>query len=301
MKKVLFLVISLLTIVSFSKANGCITGSTDIIIGTTETYSVDPTLGQCNLCYNWNVSGGISIVGSRHMNSVVIRGNSIGTYTINVTYFDSTGCHNCSLIVNVIEQPCCTVLPIMQSYYICRGWSNGHGGVYIDHSNCNLAIDHMYISLTNAQFTSGALSGQSSGTIYSSFGFPGNIGNNPGCSNITVNIVVYYQNGCESSESELIVPEQDGKELQKAKIFPNPATSEINIDLSSLDGGVTYGVRLFDIETGKEIYNKNINSTNINSLLKINNLDEYRIIQVVILKDSHIVQNSKISIQKKNK
>lgn len=110
MKKTLFLLI--FNAVAFISFGQCfITGPSQFTVGQTVVYSIPTGTAQCNECYDWDInntnssiSGNVQIIGSDQGNSVSILGLSPGTFTLKVTYFDETGCHEC--FVNCIVVAC---------------------------------------------------------------------------------------------------------------------------------------------------------------------------------------------------
>ncbi|MGC4039888.1 MAG: T9SS type A sorting domain-containing protein [Flavobacterium sp.] len=98
MKK-MFLFLMLIGITASSYSQCTITGKTSIGNGSTQTYSVPSTLGQCSECYDWDiVSGNITQVSTSDQNNTFsIKATGLGAFQICVTYFDETGCHQCCL------------------------------------------------------------------------------------------------------------------------------------------------------------------------------------------------------------
>lgn len=112
-KFITFLIIGF-SIIGFAQRNpDCITGNLTITLGQTVTFTSTPT-AQCTGCYDWDINnnvtssdnqivGSIKIVGSDIGKTVQIQGMAVGPFSLQLTYFDETGCHICSFDGNVIS------------------------------------------------------------------------------------------------------------------------------------------------------------------------------------------------------
>ena len=91
---------------------GCINGNLTIPLGQSATYT--SPLAQCTSCYDWDINnngtssdnqtvGTVKIVGSDMGQSVQIQGIAVGAFSIQLTYFDETGCHVCCFNGNVVS------------------------------------------------------------------------------------------------------------------------------------------------------------------------------------------------------
>lgn len=107
------LLVMALTVMSYAQCNtGCITGNLTIPVGQTATYT--SPAAQCTNCYDWDINnsptssdnqtvGNVKIVGSDITQSVQIQGLAVGAFSIQLTYFDETGCHTCCFNGNVVS------------------------------------------------------------------------------------------------------------------------------------------------------------------------------------------------------
>jgi hypothetical protein len=303
MKKKDLLITLIFTLFSFT-VKAQITGPTTIHFNDQETYSI-PNLGQCSQCYDWDETGDITIVSSDMNNSVTIQaGNSAGNGVLTVTYFNETGCHEITLPITVeCEGPGCDIIelpggcciPTLDSYFICRGWLGGHGAVYIDFTgnDCDRrSVSSIDWVVNGAVFSSGPLKGQSSGTTFGA-GSPGNIQSD--CNRIRVTATVHYNNGCP--DVTLTENIDIGSGPRKTIIYPNPTKSEINIDLFELKKMNEVEIKLFDLNTGKEVYSKKVLKSELNETITINRLDNYKSLKIVILNDGKIIKKSTILIE----
>lgn len=120
MKKLLSILLIGLSITGYSQEeidcnNGCISGNAVIYVGQTYTFTSNE-IAQCNSCYDWDINndpnssdnqtvGTIKIVNSDLAQSVQIQGISVGTFNLQLTYFDETGCHVCCFKGHVLSGP----------------------------------------------------------------------------------------------------------------------------------------------------------------------------------------------------
>ena len=125
MKKFFLILLSIgFSIMSYAQrsTSSCITGSLSIILGQTLTFS-SPS-AQCTNCYDWDINnianssndqtfGTVKIVGTDMEQTVQIKGQALGSFSLQLTYFDETGCHTCFLNGNVVSGsgPIITPLP----------------------------------------------------------------------------------------------------------------------------------------------------------------------------------------------
>lgn len=80
---------------------GCISGVTTIPLGSTTTLFTVAN-AQCADCYDWDVNNsGLTIVGSDQTNSVILRGDAVGTYTVCANRISESGCNSCCITVVV--------------------------------------------------------------------------------------------------------------------------------------------------------------------------------------------------------
>ncbi len=302
-KTIIFL---FLIIFSFQVNAQCnISGPSTVNLGTSATFSI-PNLGQCTQCYDWDVlSSNINITSSDMNNNVTILATSIGQAHLRVTYFDENGCQTCDINFEVVPTPPVCCQPQLDSYFICRGWAGGHGAVYIDFTanNCDRnSVSSIDWIVNGAVFSTGPLTGQSSGTTYGP-GSPGNI--ESGCNRINVTATVHYNNGCPDVTLTEDVNIDSGPNdndpytgFGKILIYPNPTTSNLNIDFSMLKDVKKLEVKLYELNTGKEIYSKKILKEEFNKNISINHLDNYDLLKVIILNDGKVIKKSIVLIDK---
>lgn len=276
----------------------CLTGPTSLASGSSATYSI-PSVAQCTSCYDWDiVSGDASFLTSDQNNSVTIRANSSGPFTIKVIYLSESGCQTyCEQIINSSPSSCC--LPELNSYFNCGTWEQygGHGAVYIAFPDCDSnTVSTIDWVLSNAEFVSGSLTGQSSGTTTGS-GSPGNIGNY-NCNSIEVQATVHYNNGCSSKViNETIIP-LAGAPKKQATIYPNPAKSEINVNLGSLNNlspNNNLEVKVIEINTGREVYSQKVKN-NEKQELRIKGLESYNLLEVIIMNNGKVLNQKRVIV-----
>ncbi|NOU15944.1 MAG: T9SS type A sorting domain-containing protein [Bacteroidales bacterium] len=117
MKKIFSLILMIgFSIMSYSQCNtGCITGNLSITVGQTSTFT--SPIAQCTSCYDWDINGNaissdnqtvgtVKIVGTDMAQTVQIQGVAVGAFSLQLTYFDETGCHTCCFNGNVVGSPC---------------------------------------------------------------------------------------------------------------------------------------------------------------------------------------------------
>ncbi|WP_130735251.1 T9SS type A sorting domain-containing protein [Flavobacterium sp. J27] len=235
-----YLLLFSLLLFNFSFSQCLISGPSTINVGDTVVFSVPTGTAQCTECYDWDVSNSsvASIVGSDQNNTVSIQALTAGSFILQLTYFDETGCHTCSVEVNCIIVPnCCT--PTLSGFYECR--PNGTGGgtmVFESPSNCEVdwsKISSISVLLNGGTFTTSPYSGQSSITLNGPFSGSFNLSfsgqNCTGGSSVGVVADIYFNNGCshvqifENFFDQGTPFENADKKIQ---VYPNPSKSEIN-------------------------------------------------------------------------
>ena len=84
-----------------------VTGAASVCNNTTGNVYTG-TAGMSN--YSWSISGNGAIIGSTTGSSVTVTAGAAGTYTVNVTVTNASGCTNtCNQVVTVSGQPACSV------------------------------------------------------------------------------------------------------------------------------------------------------------------------------------------------
>lgn len=242
--------------------DGCITGNTSINVNQTYTFTSTAT-AQCSSCYDWDINGNstssdnstvgtLQIVGSDMGQTVSIKGISAGTFSIQLTYFDETGCHTCCFNGSVGNPPpnCC--IPTYQGAYTCQG----EGGPYTNailniQNNTSCTVDYSSITQiiidTDPWIISGTgVPGSTIKTIngpFTSTTLPGItfkvLG---GCQPYVSGLISYvFNNGCGTIVDEfhidnpnmLIAPQKESVRAD-INVFPNPASSVIRFDGADL-------------------------------------------------------------------
>lgn len=270
----------------FACNDGCITGNVTIVKGQTATFTSSPT-AQCTGCYDWDINGDpnstdnstvgtLQIVGSDIGKTVNLYGVAVGPFSIQLTYFDETGCHTCCFNGNVVNpQPnCCP--PVLGGTFECRGGRNT-GGILNINNNPNCPVDWAAISkidiwLNAAYFT--ASGGTSSKTIMGPFTGPMGFSvvdtrvecYNGNCFGAIVTIT--YNNGCAPVQLSTNICDNNtppGPLPKKNPIIvsPNPTNSIIKFDGTDLS---KYKISITD-DKGIEI----ISDRHIDSEINIQN------------------------------
>lgn len=275
-----------------------ITGPDFLSSGQSGTFTISNS-AQCSSCYDWDiVSGNATITSSDQNQSVTIQSNTSSSFKVKVTYFTESGC-----VVSCIKEcnpaTSCTQ-PELNSYFVCDGWEQygGHGAVYIAFPNGNTStVQSIDWVLTNAEFVSGSLTGQSSGTTYGS-GSPGNIANY-NCNNIGVQATVHYNNGCSPiTITETIVPSPGtggGLKSSSVAIYPNPSKSQIEINMSSVENIKDVQVKIIDISTGKVVYTKLLDGKS--KILNVSDLDKYSMLEVLFMKKQKVLFQKRVLVK----
>jgi len=273
-----------------------ISGPSSMEIGQSYTFTVNQT-AQCSECYDWDVTGSVSIVGSDQNQSVTIQRTDSGPYTICVNYIDETGCHYCC----ISGGQCC--IPYLDSYFICNGWDYGHGAIYIAYDElCDRnTVEYIEWDVNGAYFLNGPLAGQSSGITYGP-GSPGNIGASP-CPdnlNIFVTATVHFNNGCPPvTITQDIEPGMRISGEIKLKLFPNPATSFINVSLESQKSLQKVRIIGIDVLTGTEIFTQRLtgNDKVFTKRIEIPRAYHNKMLQVIVLDNGKITATKQVMIK----
>lgn len=259
----------------------CIVGPTTITVGQTVTFTSGNT-AQCTSCYDWDINGiatsfdnqtagTVKIVNSDMNQSVSIQGVSAGTFSLQLTFFDETGCHSCNINGTVVSAPANCCAPSISGWFECRGSGSGHEGGSLTISNsgsgCTVdwsAISQITIDLSGAIF-SGSDYGLSSITLNAPF-TGGTIvkpiyGDSPLCAygnNFGAFVTFYYNNGCAPVQKSgywynyntpVPINGTDQKINNLISVSPNPATSVLKFEGKDLS---KYRVSFFDTN-GNEV------------------------------------------------
>jgi hypothetical protein len=256
-----------------------ISGPLTINVGQTVTFtSVNDA--QCSQCYDWDINndsnssdnstiGNLQIVGSDMNKTVSIKGLSVGTGKICLTYFTESGCNSCCIDITVIDPPNCCA-PKLDGWFECRGSGSGNtGGQLLINDNPNCPVDWSKISSIDIWLNGANFLGMYSGNSITLTGpFTGPLGfsvidslvecfyGNDFGAIVTFN----YNNGCESVQvGGTWYDYNTPPSLQKKNeisIYPNPTNSTIEFKGVDLE---KYQVSIFDINGNSIIKNSKTN------------------------------------------
>ena len=259
-------IFSLLVVVIFSTTSysQCVSGNTNIPLGSTVTFS-SITAAQCASCYDWDINnnitssdnsivGNLQIIGSDMNQTVSIKGLALGAGSIQLTYFDETGCHQCTLAVYVVQvgANCCS--PDVEGSFECRGSGGGHEGGTVELVNpLGCTVDWTKVSQVTATLSGAVFSGTTLTTKtltgpftiapgFSVYGSASTCGYNH---SFTVTITITYNNSCPSvTKSGRFYNTGTPPRLSNPIIVsPNPTHSIIKFEGANLS---PYTISLFN-------------------------------------------------------
>lgn len=280
----------------FACNDGCITGSSNIYVGSTATFTSTPT-AQCTSCYDWDINGNatssdnsivgtVQIVGSDMGQTVSIKAISAGTFSINLTYFDETGCHTCCFTGTTSNPPPTCCLPILSGSYRCKG-GPGTGRLYLNNdSNCPTdwsKISSVTVSTNAGTFTT--VSGQVSSYTFSGSQLPlsGVVSTTGTCQpDVSFSVEYHFNNGCGTIVKDILFPNLNGPGAPATRsnsagdeiiVSPNPTSSTIHFNGQNLN---TYKVSIVS-EQGVEIISNRTLETEINISNQPNGIYFYKI------------------------
>lgn len=286
----------------------CISGALTINVGQTVNFSSIVT-AQCPQCYDWDINGdstssdnsivgNLQIVGSDMNSKVSIKGLSVGTGQICLTYFTESGAGSCCINVNIVDPPNCNA-PTLSGWFECRGSGPRTGGQLIINNDSSVdwsKISSINIWLNGATFNAApggdtkVLTGPFTGapgpyTITDSI--PGDCyyGNSFGAI-ITVN----YNNGCPSVQvggnwyDYNTPPSVQPKNA--ISVYPNPTNSTIEFKGLNLD---KYQISIYDI-SGNQIINRSKIDSKVNLTKQKSGIYIYKIEE-----NGKVIQEGKIT------
>ena len=283
----------------------CISGALTINVGQTVNFSSIVT-AQCPQCYDWDINGdstssdnsivgNLQIVGSDMNSTVSIKGLSVGTGQICLTYFTESGTGSCCINVNVVDPPNCNA-PTLSGVFFCRGGGQKTSGTLSinDNSVDWSKISSINIWLNGATFADGTdnmvaippfSSLPLSYQVYDSV--PGDCyyGNSFGAI-ITVN----YNNGCPSVQvggnwyDYNTPPSVQPKNA--ISVYPNPTNSTIEFKGLNLD---KYQISIYDI-SGNQIINRSKIDSKVNLTKQKSGIYIYKIEE-----NGKVIQEGKIT------
>jgi len=264
----------------------CITGPLQLEVGQTATYTATGS-AQCANCYDWDLNG-IDNIANDQNQTYQFNATDVGTFTICVRTFDDTGdCDPCCITVVVTdpEPPleCCFDYWAVPKYFPacftkCTGNLDNVWEIHQDY--CGTLPDGYTSAFANITLNSPATLGncQTCSSPITSQNGPVNSFNLAVCApynhSISFDIHIYDEDGnlvlvCEDEYFAFNVPVcgkgdpfVDGYNSDDSfalKIFPNPATNELNIES---DKKIT-SLMIFDKNGQVMISKKNVSASNI--------------------------------------
>lgn len=275
----------------------CINGPTVLYVGQQATYSTT-LVGQCSECYDWDASGGISIVGTDQQGNVTIQANGAGTFSLCVTAFDESGCNTCCL--TIVCQGCCT--PTFDAYFSCLN-SPGHGRASIDfldqQEGCSASVSTVYwdINGPGCVFAGGNLNGLTSGySTWQTYGFTGN----PNYGDIIiVRATVYFNNGCPPVSLQYIITVdcEFGTRSREGSVTVHKTIDGNSLDLQIGTDQELNDVNLFilDLQSGAPIYQEvipQLTPAGENRHVDLKGTLENRLIKILIRKGASTLYES---------
>ena len=269
-------VFSLLLIIGFSVitysqcSTGCISGNLTITLGQTLTFS-SANLAQCTSCYDWDINssatstdnqtvGNVKIIGSDMNKTVQIQGLALGSFSIQLTYFDETGCHQCCFNGTVIPVGTNCNAPDIDGWFECQNSNTGGQIIILGSTSVSWAnILKIEIELNGATFVAAPYTGQNLITLNGPFtdGFAKHV-YSPACAyqkSFGAFVRFYYKNGCPMVQKvgnyfdQGTPPKSLAKVNNTITLSPNPTNSIINFDGINME---KYTITIFD-ENGKII------------------------------------------------
>ncbi len=282
-----------------------------IVDGNLYTFSISNSLAQCIDCHDWDITGFSTPGGgpviqhsaSDEKNEFTVEAISSGTFTLQVTYFNETGCHTCQKNITVtITEPC--IEPEIGGKLYCLQ-NPPIGTVYLDPNSVDISNINNITWIFDPNDNPGNYNGfkflGNNQTFIQSFNKASNFSEDftmiSGCPSnrylcLDYNIEFEDPTTCGAG---YIVGSVCGYLLDPSPfttIFPNPADKEITVSLSNLkDKTVTL-----------EVYNAS--GAKVNSKKVIITSNEY-LQQIDLSKSSgkllllKVVENGKVIDTKK--
>ncbi|MEM0998834.1 MAG: T9SS type A sorting domain-containing protein [Bacteroidota bacterium] len=218
-------------------------------VNQTRTYSLPSGSGQCSNCYDWDVVGAAQVIGSDMGNSVQIRRNSNGSFTVSVRYINEAGCQSCSVFVPSIVTGCNFTVAINNQYFL------GLGNVGISANT----IPQVGMGATyNWTVTYQNNTTNSATTNVANVFFPATTANKIVSASVTVDF-----NGCSAADNIFFFPpipevnggfgklaggngsgEADAPE-RKFELYPNPVNNSVIVKGANRNG---YTISVLDLQ-----------------------------------------------------
>ncbi|MEO8515443.1 MAG: T9SS type A sorting domain-containing protein [Flavobacterium sp.] len=311
----------------------CISGNIYIVLGQTATFTSVP-VAQCSSCYDWDINndttssdnsivGNLQIVGSDMGQTVSIKGIALGEGSLQLTYFDDKGCHQCNLIIYVIKP---TPPPPPLPRITCFGFDPATPSVndpvlgilnmgfvnnlssplpyvagitytwYIKFKNGDLQTYYVqnptfYVNCTNDSFSNPVKSfglivsnGVTSNRYYCKSQLPLNQYDIPGFTVETQ--TCFFHEECQSETQSLKNVSQST--FEKIKVYPNPTSSVVKFEGAGLKN---YTVSIFD-SNGNEV----VKNAEIQNEINLEKLDKgiyiYKILEINrLIQEGKVIKN----------
>jgi len=282
MKKIICLFALLLTASTISAEERdlnlsapCIVGPSTIALGGQYLYYTS-AVAQCLNCHDWDISGSASITNpSLDQNgTVTVTANTLGSFTLNLTYFTETGCKTCTRTFTVVPaepEPC--LEPELSSKIYCNAnppfEPGGHGAVSVTNWGDATAPIESFTYIFNSSnnngnynnFSFSQTSAQTSITIFSqaTVNFWFDPGTCPSSGNtITFQVIVTFESKeCETFNDDIDVTYMCGgcEPLIESieGIFPNPAAEGSTVRFDGMGANRIKNIEVFDIYGNKKI------------------------------------------------
>lgn len=247
--KSIFSTLFLLFACNFVFSQCSIFGLSAPAVGQTSSYAVPSNSAQCGSCYDWDVSGSATIVGSDMGNSVQIQRTGSGAFNISLNYITESGCQSCTSFIQTLNT-CNFNLGIMQQYFL------GLGYVGVSASTTPQPGSGASYSWTFTYQNSTTYSTTTSGQIV---WVPATTANKI----VSGTVTLAYQSCVETASITFFnpIPEVSGfgkanggnsslddpAADQKFKLYPNPTSSSLQVEGADLNG---YTISIYDM-TGK--------------------------------------------------
>lgn len=251
----------------------CIVGPTEITQGGQFLFYTTAN-AQCNNCHDWDISGNATISGSDQGGAVFVNANSVGQFTLNLTYFTENGCFTCTRTFNIIPaepEPC--LEPEFTSKVFCDAnppaEPGGHGTVTItnwgDATSPVESLTYIFNAADNngnfANFSFSQNSTVTSKTIYSTgaVNYWFDPGTCPSSGNtITFRVIVTFASKeCETIDENFDVIYDCGgcsPLLEPAiNLSPNPATNGSTISFQGIEANKVTAIEVHDLYGNKKL------------------------------------------------
>ena len=250
---------------------------------------------QCSNCYDWDFSSGLTQASATDQTNLIsLTANAPGTQLITVNYINENGCFQCTKSV-VIKPTCCSGELLGDIVCNC-GHGPSHGALWLAMSSeCRNTVSSINWSSNGAglSFLGGATSGTTTGPP-PPMGVGTLVNFEYSCDNqqyVHVTAVINFNNGCPSITLESNITHEFCFDTNQntgtiiINAYPNPASNEINIQLTSEETIGDISIFFYDVSAGtllKTVALGNVDATEINKKIDISSLSakSYKIVAV---------------------